>query len=275
MPSLTRTLQIAAKLATALDSGLHWPARQALVSLHDVTPAHGDVVFRAIDHLRAHGVTALTLLVVPDYHYRAALSDHLQFCQRLRQILGPRDELVLHGYHHLADRTVATASGQIAAAMLTAGEGEFHALGFDEAKARIEQGLHAMAQTLGAVPTGFVAPAWLQNPEVLRAIKACGLVWCEDHSFVYNLRTGAQILAPAVSLASRDSVRRLGSRAVAHAGAQLLPGLRTVRVAVHPGDYAHPPLVRTLERVLARWLPGHPPVTVAEIWGTTHANQTL
>ena len=266
LPSLAQTLHMAAAMATALDGGLHWPPRQALVSLHDVTPAHGDTVFLAIDHLRSRGVSALTLLVVPDYHHRAALADHPQFCARLRAALGPRDEVVLHGYHHLADRQAPTAAEQFAAAMLTAGEGEFLAFGFDEAKSRIDRGIAAIQAALNVLPRGFVAPAWLQNGEVVRAARAAGMAWCEDHSFVYNLMTGEQILAPAVSLASRDIVRRLGSRAVARAGSAVLPQLRTVRLAVHPGDYGHPKLVATLDRVLAKWLPAHPAVTVREIW---------
>lgn len=266
LPRLAATLHTVAELAQALADGPQWPARQALVSLHDVTPAHGDVIFRAIDHLRQRGVSALTLLVVPDYHYRAGLRDHPAFCARLRQALRPADEVVLHGYHHLADRTAKSVGGRLAGATMTAGEGEFQALGFAEAKARILQGISDLRSCLDVDPIGFIAPAWLQNREVVRAVKATGLAWCEDHVFLYNLRTGAQILAPALSLASRDLLRRAGSQWLAAASAPLLPGLRTVRLAVHPGDFAHKSLVATLDGVLARWLPSHPPTTVRAVW---------
>jgi len=263
---LAQALETASKIARAIDDGPRWPDRQALVSLHDVTPAHGETVFAAIDHLRSRGAAALTLLVVPNYHHRADLRDHPGWCQRLRKALGPRDEIVLHGLYHLADQVPSDALGKLAASTLTAGEGEFQVLPFDDAKARIAKGLRCLDRALGARPAGFVAPAWLQNDEVIRAVRASGLRWCEDHTFVYDLRGGAQILAPALSLASRDPLRRLGSRTFARAGSRVLPALRTVRLAVHPGDFAFPELVATLDAVLGRWLPDHPPRVMREIW---------
>lgn len=269
MPTFADTLESASKIARALANGPQWPARQALVSLHDVTPAHGDTIFRAIDYLRQRGVAALTLLVVPNYHHRADLRDHTEFCQRLRRELGPRDEIVLHGLYHLADTAPETAGGKLAAATLTAGEGEFQALGFDEAKARITKGLKILNRHFGERPQGFVAPAWLQNDDAVRAAAACGLRWCEDHAFLYDLATGAHILAPALSYASRDPMRRLGSRTAARASARLLPKLRTVRLAVHPGDFGYPELLRSLDRVLEKWLPDHPPTVMREVWPAT------
>lgn len=274
MARLAQALETASKFARALDDGPRWPDRQALVSLHDVTPAHGDAIFAAIDHLRARGVAALTLLVVPNYHHRADLRDHPEFCQRLRKTLGPRDEIVLHGLYHLADQPPTDALGKLAASTLTAGEGEFQALPFAAAKDRIAKGLRCLDRALGVRPSGFVAPAWLQNDEVVRAVAASGLLWCEDHAFVYDLKGGAQILAPALSLASRDPLRRLGSRTFARAGSRVLPALRTVRLAVHPGDFAFPELVAALNTVLDRWLPDHPPKVMREVWQSAGARHS-
>ncbi len=266
VPRIVHALETASKIAKALDEGPRWPQRQALISLHDVTPAHGETIFAAIDYLRSRGVAALTLLVVPNYHHRADLRDHPEFCRRLLRALGPRDEIVLHGLYHLADQPPADALGKFAASTLTAGEGEFQALPFDAAKLRIAKGMRCLQRALDVRPTGFVAPAWLQNDDVVRAVAASGLLWCEDHAFVYDLQGGAQILAPALSLASRYPLRRLGSRTFARAGSRVLPALRTVRLAVHPGDFAFPELVATLDAVLGQWLPDHPPKVMREIW---------
>lgn len=246
--------------------------RQALVSLHDVSPAHEAVVFQAIAHLRNRGAEALTLLVVPDFHREADLRRHPDFCRRLLDVLGPRDEVVLHGLWHQADAQPTTVGGQLAAATLTAGEGEFQALDRTEAEERIRQGLAVLQETLGLRPTGFVAPAWLQNAAVVEAVRACGLRWCEDHIHVHDLVNGERLLAPALSLASRDPLRRVGSRWTARLGTPLLGSLSTVRLAAHPGDYRHPALVGALDRVLARWLPTHRPVTPREIWPCTSAS---
>lgn len=257
------------RAAEQVRSGPQWPARRSLVSLHDVTPAHADVVFASIEHLRKCGVDALTLLVVPDYHRRADLRDNRRFCRQLLEFLGPRDEIALHGYYHLADSRPSSATGKLAAATMTAGEGEFQALDYKQAKQRIEAGLEVLRQALGLRPSGFVAPAWLQNDDVVRAVRSCNLDWYEDHWFVAHVRTGEQVLAPALSMASRDPLRRHGSVAVSALGAPMLPALKTVRLAVHPGDYGHPELIRSLDHVLARWLPEHPPATPREIWPCT------
>ena len=250
-------------------SGPQWPVRRSLVSLHDVTPAHAEVVFASIEHLRKQGVDALTLLVVPDYHHRADLRDNRRFCRQLLEVLGPRDEIALHGFYHLASSRPTSAAGKLAAATLTAGEGEFQSLTFAQAQQRIAAGLDVLRQTLGMRPVGFVAPAWLQNDEVVRAVRSCKLDWYEDHWFVAHAHSGEQLLAPALSMASRDPVRRHGSVAASTLGAPLLPSLRTVRLAVHPGDYGHPELIRAVDHVLARWLPEHPPATPREIWPCT------
>lgn len=242
----------------------------ALVSLHDVTPAHEARVFTAIAHLRSLGVDALNLLVVPDFHHRAHLDHAAAFCDRLRETLGPRDEIQLHGFYHLADRTRADVSGSLAASLLTAGEGEFHALDHAEALRRLREGLDLLDRCLRVRPKGFVAPAWLQNPQVLRAVTDAGLDWCEDQLHVHHLARGHRLLAPALTWASRSWPRRLGSLAYAQVAGRILPlahpltGHRTVRLAVHPNDYRHPALIASIGSTVRRWLTTHRPVSYEE-----------
>lgn len=240
------------------------PQRQALISLHDVTPAHEAKVLRSIAHLRSLGVDALSLLVVPDYHHRAHLAHHAAFCDRLMAQLSERDELLLHGFWHLGEQAPQDAGGRLLARALTAGEGEFQALDYAQAFERIEDGLQVIEQSLGVRPAGFVAPAWLQNAEVRLAAKDLGLRYCEDHVYVHDLVRHHQILAPALSLASRSLPRRVGSLAAAALGARAFAPMATVRLAVHPNDYDHPRLVDALGRVVRRWLPGHVPTTYRE-----------
>jgi predicted deacetylase len=243
---------------------------QALVSLHDVTPAHEARVFTAISHLRSLGVDALNLLVVPDFHHRASLDHAAAFCQRLRQVLGPRDEIQLHGFYHLADQARPDVQGKLAASLLTAGEGEFHALDHAEALRRLREGLDLLDRSLGVRPRGFVAPAWLQNPEVLRAVTDAGLDWCEDQVHVHDLARGRTLLAPALTWASRSWPRRLGSLVYAQIAGRILPhtwgltGHHTIRLAVHPGDYRHPALIDSIGGTLRRWLVTHRPVNYEE-----------
>lgn len=238
--------------------------RQALVSLHDVTPAHEAKVLRAIGHLRSLGVESLNLLVVPDFHYRAHLSHHAAFCDKLQAAMLPRDEVLLHGFWHLAHQQPVDAGRRLLAAALTAGEGEFHALRYAEALERMEDGLEVLERALGVRPAGFVAPAWLHNAEVVQAARDLGLGYCEDHLRIYDLARDRHMLAPALSLASRSLARRLGSLAAAELTARALQPMPVVRLAVHPNDYDHPRLVATIGRVARRWLPGHPAVSYRE-----------
>ena len=228
------------------------PARRALYSLHDVTPAKEALVFQAIAHLRSLGVAHLALLVVPDFHGRADLRDHPGFCRQLREHIAPGDEILLHGYFHLADVAPRPALRRLAAAALTAGEGEFHDLDYAAASQRLRQGLEVLQEALGLRPSGFVAPAWLQNAAVRRAVADAGLAFCEDQLRIWPAQ-GAPIAAPALSFASRSPLRLWGSLAAAEVTSRLLPRLAVSRVAIHPNDYREPALCAAIGRVVARW----------------------
>lgn len=231
---------------------------RALYSLHDVTPAKEALVFEAIAHLRALGVTRLALLVVPDFHSRADLRSFPAFCAQLRRLLTPDDEILLHGYYHLADAQPQSARGfgrvgrKLAAAALTAGEGEFHELDYDEASRRIANGLEVLRETLDVRPSGFVAPAWLQNAQVRRAVADAGLTFCEDHLRIWPTH-GEPILAPALSFASRTRLRLWGSLASAELTGRLLPRQPVARLAIHPNDYRSAHLRQAITRVVTRW----------------------
>ncbi len=240
-------------------------ARTALVSLHDVTPAHEDIVFAAISHLRGLGVAALSLLVVPDFHHRADLRRYPAFCARLRAAMGPRDEILLHGYWHLDDGRRRDASQRLVARALTAGEGEFQALDLAEANVRIANGLAVLRETLDAKPAGFVAPAWLQNSQVVTAVAQNGLRYCEDHLRVHDVKSGSSVFCPALSFASRSPWRLQASLFSAVFSTPALALKPVVRLAVHPNDYRHPSLVAGIARVVRRWLTTHQAQSYSEL----------
>ena len=225
---------------------------RALYSLHDVTPAKEDLVFTALAHLRALGVTRLALLVVPDFHGHADLRRYPAFCDRLQRALLPGDEILLHGYYHLADARPQSAARKLAAAALTAGEGEFHDLSQEVARQRIADGLAVLRDALGVAPTGFVAPAWLQNAAVRSAVADAGLGFCEDQLRIWPSH-GAPIVAPALSFASRTPARLWGSLLAAELTGRVLPRLPVARLAIHPNDYRSPHLRQAIARAVTRW----------------------
>ncbi len=243
---LARILHERRSMATVL------APQRALYSLHDVTPAKEALVFAALDHLRSLGLTRLALLVVPDFHGRADLRAFPAFCAQLRRALLPGDEILLHGYYHLADAQPQNAGHKLASTFLTAGEGEFLDLRYEVARQRLSDGLNVLQEALDVRPTGFVAPAWLQNAEVRRAVADAGLAFCEDQLRIWPSH-GAPILSPALSFASRTPVRLWGSLAAAEFTSRALPRLPVSRVAIHPNDYRSPHLRTAIARVVTRW----------------------
>ena len=225
---------------------------RALYSLHDVTPAKEALVFEAIAHLRGLGVHKLAMLVVPDFHGHADLRGFPAFCARLQAALTPQDEILLHGYYHLADTAPQSAGKKLAAAALTAGEGEFHDLSYEEAARRIGNGLAVLQEALDVRPTGFVAPAWLQNAAARRAVKDAGLAFCEDQLRVWPSHS-QPLLTPAMSFASRSPLRLWASVATAETVGRVLPRQRVARLAIHPNDYRSPHLRDAISRMVGRW----------------------
>lgn len=225
---------------------------RALYSLHDVTPAKEALCFEALAHLRGLGVDRLAMLVVPDFHGRGDLRQFPAFCAELKRRLLPGDELLLHGYWHLADRAPTGGLAALQAAALTAGEGEFHTLTYADASVRISRGLDVMEEALGLRPTGFVAPAWLQNADVRRAVADAGLRFCEDQLRIWPTG-GTAIVSPAMSFASRTPVRLWGSIAASHVTQTLLTCLPVSRLAIHPNDYRSSHLRAAIARVITDW----------------------
>jgi predicted deacetylase len=204
---------------------------------------------------------------VPDFHRRAPLDAFPEWCARLRATLTPRDEVLLHGYYHLADGAgEGRIKSSLGSKLLTAGEGEFERLDAFEARRRLGAGIQMIERALHLRPTGFVAPAWLDNAEVRRACRELGLTFCEDHLHVVDLVANRSVWSPALSFASRTRLRHLGSLAWSAVAAPALGRLDLPRLAVHPLDYTKPSLVEAVADVVRRWLPGHAPIACSEVF---------
>ncbi len=227
--------------------------RRIAVSLHDVSPRHAGTIERILPLLEAAGVPPVPLLVVPDFHGGWPLDAHPAFVERLHAWKEAGHELVLHGYWHLEQRSDALRGGAGDAfkrGFLTGGEGEFLALEPHEAARRIDDGL-AMWQRAGLPgrPVGFVPPAWLHNASLDAVLWARGFEWTESHSG-YRFRDGGPVRDPVISWASRDFVRRAGSRVVCPLLERLWRRRPSLRIALHPHDFDWPALERSIHGVL-------------------------
>ena len=218
------------------------------IALHDVTPATWRECAVLLQMLDDVGATPLTLLVVPDYHFRAPVAADRAFVRAMNERLQRGDELVLHGLHHVDTAPAPrTLRGYIERRIFTRAEGEFAALPLDIAAARIAQGVE-LFHTLGWPLAGFVPPAWLANDSARAALAR------STHPFSYmTVRAGIYALPEwrfertANLCYSPDSVlRRAYSRLAIRQELRLAQRTPLLRISLHPQDAREP-------QVLAHW----------------------
>lgn len=226
--------------------------KRLLLSIHDVTPAHGGHIARLEAEIAAitGGSATYAMLVVPDFHGRAPIVGNATFRAWLRARSAAGVEMLLHGWSHRDD-----APTGFRARHMTAAEGEFANLPHAEATRRLTAGRALLQDILGAPVTGFVAPAWLYSAAAKAAVADLGFRVAEDHMRVWSPVDG-RVLArgPVVSYASRSPARMWSSLAWSRVATTLLGGLGAARVALHPGDVGEPRLVAELRRAIGALL---------------------
>ncbi len=225
-----------------------------LVSLHDVSPRHAEAIEKILAWTTSQGLPPVQLLVVPDFHGKWPLSAYPDFCQRLRDWRDRGHELVLHGYFHLESQDrkapLRGATERFKRSFMTAGEGEFLALDPQAAGRLIDRGLAMWEQAgLTPPPVGFVPPAWLHRPDLDAELWGRGFRWTENHQG-FRTSDGGRVKSPVITWASRDPVRRIGSRIFCPSAVRLYKDAPLLRIAIHPHDFDHPQLVRSIERTI-------------------------
>jgi predicted deacetylase len=223
------------------------------VTIHDVSPAWEREVDVALDLAHEAGVKP-ALLVVPDFHGRAKLDEHADFCAKLRELQAAGHEIYLHGYYHrarlevegsLADR----ARHAFAQRVVSGGEAEFSDVSPDEARARLERG-ERMLEDVGLAIRGFVAPAWSMPRWVLGLLGERGYTFTEDHLRIYDPSARTSRPSLVLNFASRTPSRLFSSVAwcrMARPLARLVPA----RIAIHPADMRFALLRAEVESALA------------------------
>lgn len=241
--------------------------RRLLVSIHDVTPAHAQRLDRLAPLIERHaGAGRFALLVVPDFHGRALLAPGTAFAARLRTWADAGCEIFLHGFTHRDETVHASATARLKAQRMTAGEGEFLGLGYEEARRRLIQGRNLVEDIIGGPVAGFIAPAWLYGVDSRCAIADLGFPLAEDHFRVWRPATG-EILTrgPVITYASRTPLRLASSLLWSRLASRLLKASRTIRLAVHPHDVDSQALLREIDRALGSITRSHTPGRYGEL----------
>lgn len=225
---------------------------ELLVTIHDVTPALAPRVDALWRLCRSRGVVP-GLLVVPDWHGEAAIESDAAFVAWLRARASDGAEIFLHGERHDEVGLPRTFGDGLRAFGKTNREGEFLTLDYDGARARIDRGV-ARLRALGLDPVGFVPPAWLAKPATHAAVRDAGLFVSEDDGAVYLHSPAKAVRSPVVRWSGRGAVRAYGSVLFERTRWWLQRGAPVMRIALHPGDLAHPATAASLERGLDAWL---------------------
>ena len=224
--------------------------RGCVVALHDVAPRTLAACRALAERLDALGVAPLALLVVPSFHGDPTPGRDSETARWIEARRGRGDEVLLHGYHHVADRPPVGLAGRLRARLLTAGEGEFQTLDEDEAARRLAAGLAALEAAGMGRPRGFVAPAWLLGAPARRAARRLGFAYTTTHLTLDDLETGLRHAAPVLGLSCRTPLRAAASRVAAPLLWRAARGAPRLRFALHPVDLCAPATLETLLGIL-------------------------
>lgn len=241
--------------------------KRLLASIHDVAPCFESEVDRLSDLIEARlGPARYAMLVVPDHWSRAPLSQAPAFQARLRAWAASGIEMFVHGWFH-RDTAEHLGAANFKAKHMTAGEGEFLGLSHADALQRMRDGKALIEDIIGMPAAGFIAPAWLYGPGAMQALGECGFALAEDHFRVWQPGREDTPLAkgPVVTWASRSTTRTASSLAFAALARPALQPLRTVRLAVHPGDVTKPSILASVDATLRAFTRRHVPGRYADL----------
>ena len=224
--------------------------KRLLASIHDVGPRFEGQVDALADRLSGHvGDGRFAMLVVPDHWGEAPLRSGSPFAARLRAWADAGVEMFVHGWFHRDTTEHQGSAAAFKAKHMTAGEGEFLGLDHADALDRMTRGKALVEDIIGRPAAGFIAPAWLYSDDARVALGDAGFALAEDHMRVWSPTRDNAVLArgPVITWASRSRPRQLSSLAAAGALRHVLQPMRTVRIAVHPGDTGVPQLLDSID----------------------------
>ncbi|MDB5764497.1 MAG: hypothetical protein JWQ21_3492 [Herminiimonas sp.] len=227
--------------------------RSLCVSVHDVAPHTWPQCERLLQAIREVADIPVTLLVVPAYHHHP-VTDAARYDRLLEQRLSLGDELALHGYTHL-DEGLAPGClwGKFTRQVYTQGEGEFSALGVNEARRRLTWGLEWFEHR-GWPVHGFVAPAWLLGDGAWQALDDFAFKYTTTLSRFYALPERRSLLSPSLVYSARNGWGRAASRQGNSLWCGMLQNATLVRLGLHPNDAHYPRTVAHFQKLIEKLL---------------------
>lgn len=222
-----------------------------VVSVHDVSPATAEQSRRWCADADSLGIP-VSLLVIPGPWRDSSLADEPGYADVLRSRVAGGDELVMHGWAHVAGPEGSWQRRALCRAVAR-GAAEFGALAEAEAAVRLASGQRVLAE-LGLTVRGFTPPGWLASPATNRALRRAGFRYTTSHWGLHDLRSGELRRGFALSHRPGGWTERLGAVALYQLARRGASRGGLVRIALHPDDLLRPRLrdvtLRSVEAVL-------------------------
>lgn len=241
--------------------------RFLVVTIHDVSPLNWERCRAILSEIQKHGIERCVLLLIPDHQRRAQLSESTAEFRKWLNEVRKDNEICLHGYAHVAEDLSGTLVQRLIASRYTKGEGEFYRASAKQIEGLLVQGLDEFDQ-VGLKPKGFVAPAWLLNPEGLHVLKRMGFTYTPLLSSIRFLEEPQKtVRAPTLCYSVRSSLRKVISMIFNPVLARLSRSQKILRIAIHPVDYDHPAVFRQILRLIDSEVSRRKAVTYCELVG--------
>jgi len=222
--------------------------RALVVSVHDVSPLTRPAVDQILLDLARCGVERTSLLVIPDHHGKAPLSEDAAFRKWLLRLSADGHEVVLHGFRHLRERrSWESVPAQITTRIYTADEGEFFDVDRATAETLLARGMESLA-FLERRLEGFIAPAWLLSEGGEAALGPAGFRYTTRIGEVKRLDTGTVWQSQSVVYSTRARWRRWGSLYWNPWLFKRLNEEPLLRIGIHPPDIRFPGIWGQLQK---------------------------
>jgi predicted deacetylase len=225
--------------------------KSLVVSVHDVSPLTQKLCEGILIQLHQWGINQTSLLVIPNHHRRAPISENSAFRSWLARKIEAGHEPVLHGYFHQRQkRHTDSFRSKLTTEIYTASEGEFFDLSIEEASTRARQGLEDLA-FLPRKVVGFIAPAWLLGAHAETAICKLGFLYTTRLDRVQTFGQCADIRSQSLVWSTRARWRGVMSLAWNRCLALALARSPLIRIGIHPQDFQHSHVWEQIRRLAA------------------------
>lgn len=225
--------------------------KSLVVSLHDVSPLTQTLCEEILTELQQLGIRQTSLLVIPNHHRRAPVTEDSAFRKWLVQKVEAGHEPVLHGYFHQRQKRDSDSFlAKVTTGIYTAGEGEFFDLSTEEASVRVQKGLEDLA-FLPRKIVGFIAPAWLLGANAEIAIRGVGFRYTTQLRGVRIFGRPPGIQSQSFVWSTRARWRALMSLAWNRSLAFRLANAPLIRIGIHPPDLYCPDIWEQVRRLAA------------------------